>query len=249
MEVDAQRARWVAYRKRQQLHLEAGEQFARGDLGSHVGNLDVRLLSLPADPDRDVVPLGTDALEWFKQVGSGPFHGRSPRWPGDRAVTNALVLFDYYREEMEWVRYLALHRHGGIEIGAGDLSYEVKEMRVIRLRRVVALVWTAVAVQAEVVEKWEIEPPYELTVGVKNTRGAALGGFAEGWPEPGRSLKDPRTCLDEDVLLRWECEELDAESIAMEAGGRLEQAFGTTMRRHCACTGEFEGQFDPRFPD
>ncbi|MDP8930700.1 MAG: hypothetical protein M3O70_19565 [Actinomycetota bacterium] len=43
----------MRYRRRQQLHLDAGEDFARGGLGRHVDNLDVRLLFLPSDPQAD----------------------------------------------------------------------------------------------------------------------------------------------------------------------------------------------------
>ncbi len=110
VEIDAQRARWARYRRRQQLHLDAGEDFAHGGLGRHIDNLDVRLLFLPSDPEADVVPLGSETLEWLRQGRIVPFQGRAPRWASVRAVSGALVLFDYYRDEMDWIRYLALHR-------------------------------------------------------------------------------------------------------------------------------------------
>jgi hypothetical protein len=44
-----------------------------------------------------------------------------------------LVVYDQYREYAGWTRYLALHRHGGIEVGVSRLAYEVNEVRVFPL--------------------------------------------------------------------------------------------------------------------
>lgn len=247
VEIDAQRARWARYRRGQQLHLDAGEGFARGGLGRHIDNLDVRLLFLPSDPKADVVPLGSDTLEWLRQDRDVPFQGRAPRWASDRAVSGALVLFDYCRAETDWVSYLALHRHGGIEIGASRLSHDVQETRVLSLRHIVGLIWMAADLQAGAAAEWDVPAPYELSVGITDARGVGLGGFAEGWAEIGQGLWEFRTCPDDHVLLRWELDEIDAENIAMDAGDRLEQAFGTTHRRHFANRGEYQDRFDPRF--
>lgn len=247
VEIDAQRARWTRYRRRQQLHLDAGEDFARGGLGRHIDNLDMRLLFLPPDPEADVVPLGSDTLKWLRQDRDVPFQGRAPRWASDRAVSDALVRFDYYRDETDWVRYLALHRHGGVEIGASRLSHDVQETRVLSLRHIVGLVWMAADLQAEAAGHWDVPAPFELAVGITNAAGAGLGVFAEGWAEIGQGLWEFRTCLDDHVLLRWELDEIDAENVAMDAGDRLEQSFGTTHRRHFANRGDFEDRFDPRF--
>jgi hypothetical protein len=247
VEIEAQRARWARYRRRQRLHLEAGEDFAHGGLGRHIDNLDVRLLFVPADPEADVVPLGSETLEWLREDREVPCQGRPPTWSSDRAVADALVLFDYYRDQTDWVRYLAIHRHGGIEVGATHHTYEVQETRILSLRHVVGLVWIAAGLQQEAIERWKLSAPYELTLGVINTRGAALGGFAEGWREIGQGLHGFSTCLDDHVLLRWELDEIETENIAMGAGDRLEQAFGTTHRRHIANRGEYADRFDPRF--
>ena len=247
VEVETQRARWVRYRQRQQLHPEAAEDFARGGLARQLDNLDVRLLFLPSDPKADVVPFDAETLEWLKQDREVLFQGPRPRWSSDRAVTDALVRFDYYRDETDWVRYLALHRHGGIEIGASRHSYEIQDTRILSLRHIVGLVWIAADLQADACERWKIPSPYELTIAVTNTKGAVLGGFAEGWREPGQGFGDFIACLDDQVLLRWELDEIEAENLAMDAGDRLEQAFGTTHRRHFANRGKYEDRFDPRF--
>ena len=154
---------------------------------------------------------------------------------------------DWYGDETAWVRYLALHRHGGIEIGAAEQGYEVQGTRALSLRHIVGLVWIAAGLQAAAIREWDVTGPYELAVGIRDTRGATLGGFAEGWREVGQGLHSFATALDEHVLLRWELDEIEAEDLAMDAGDRIEQAFGTTNRRHFANRGEYEDRYDPRF--
>ncbi|WP_329562122.1 hypothetical protein [Kitasatospora sp. NBC_01266] len=146
------------------------------------------------------------------------------------------------------MRYLALHRHGGIEIGLGHLAYQVGKVRVFPLRRIVGLAWITAALQTEVVGRWAIDGPFEITVALRNTSRATLGAFAEGWAEPGQGLADFATCLDEHLLLHRETDGLpDPETFALDLGDRVEQAFGTVHRRHLARRGEHEGGFDPRF--
>ena len=248
-DVDAQRARWAAYRKHQGLVEQSGEGFAQGGLGGLVEDLDVRLLVLPADPQADVVPLDGETLSWLKQQRDSPYGGGAVEWGHrSRATSTALVLYDQYRDHKGWERYQALHRHGGIEFGAGQLGYQLREMRVYALRAIVGFAWSALAIQAEAIERWHLEPPFELTVTLRDTKGATLGNFAEGWAEPGQGLHDVSTCIEEHVLLRWELDKrIEASQVAIELGDRIEQAFGTTNRRHLAQHGPHEGHFDPRF--
>lgn len=104
------------------------------------------------------------------------------------------------------------------------------------------------ALQAEAAQRWTIQPPFEVTVAVRNTGGATLGGFAQGWSEPGHGLWNLAACLDDHVLLRREIDgPIDPEECAIAIGDRLEQAFGTMQRRHLCQAGDHVGQFDPRF--
>jgi hypothetical protein len=198
-EIDAQRARWMRYREGQKLMRADGDGFACGGLGPHVDGLDVRLLFLSADPDGDAVPLDGEVLGWLKEPRQSPYDGPYPTWGHrERATNGALVLYDQYRENAGWTRYLALHRHGGIEIGVGHFAYDIRETRVFPLRPIVGLAWTAAALQTEVAHRWGVEGPLELTVALRNTSRATLGVFAEGWTEPAQSFGDFPTCLDPD---------------------------------------------------
>jgi hypothetical protein len=223
--------------------------FACGGLGRHSDDLGARLLFLPSDPETDVVPLDKDTMTWLKQVRPAPYDGQAPSWGHqERATSHALVLYDQRRDDAGWSRYLALHRHGGIEVGLGRLPYEQHNVQIVPLRRIVGIAWAAAALQAEAIQQWQVDGPFEVTVGLRNTAQATLGDFAEGWATPGNGLYDYPLCLDDHVLLRHETlGPIDPEHFAISLGDRLEQTFGTTNRRHLASRGQYEGKFDPRF--
>jgi hypothetical protein len=247
-EIDAQRARWWRYRTGQRLTIEAGEDFALGGLARYADDPDLRLVFLPSDPDGDPVPLGSETLDWLKEPRPTPYGGRPPRWGHrNRATSSALVIYEQYRDDAGWGQYLALHRHGGVELTHGNLAYPVRATRVFALRQIVGLTWIAAALQSKLAERWHVTPPFELTVALRNANAAVLGSFAEGWPEPETVFWDSATCIEDHVLLRWELDRVDAEVLALAVGDRLEQAFGSTLRRHLANRGDYAGRFDPRF--
>jgi hypothetical protein len=248
-DVDDQRNRWATFRQRKGLVEDAGDAFAEGGLGDLMENLDVRLLILPSDPFADVVPFDNGALDWLKQQRDSPFGGSAVEWGHrSRASSTALILYNQYDESKGWDRYLALHRHGGLEFASSRLAYQLREMRVFDLRAVVGFSWSALAVQEEAIDHWTIQRPFELTLALRDTQTATLGGFADGWRQPGQGLYEMSLCTEKNVLLRWELDKkFDAKEIAIDLGDRIEQAFGTTHRRHIARNGPYEGEFDPRF--
>lgn len=246
-EVDAQRARWRHYRNGQQMTTEAGDDFALGGLARYADEPNLRVMFLPADPHANPVPLDRDTLDWLKERQPAPY-GTAPRWgDGSRATSNALVDYEQHRDDRGWDQYLALHRHGGIELAYGNITYEVRDTTIFPLRHIVGVTWIAAGLQSEVAERWDVQSPFELTVALRSTNGAALGGFARGWRGPEQGLWSFRTCIEDRVLLRWELDQIHGESLALAVGDCLEQAFGTTHRRHLAHEGEHQGRFDPRF--
>jgi hypothetical protein len=156
-----------------------------------------------------------------------------PRGHSARAVTDAVVLYDQYRDDGPWEKYLAVHRHGGVEAGLGRAAYDLRDIRVFALSSIVGMVCVAAAVQQEAIEKWDLRGPFEATLALRETRGTTLGHFANGWAEPGQGLFDFPHCLENHVLLRAEIEQsIDPERFATIMGDRIELAFGTTNRRH-----------------
>lgn len=248
-ELETLRARWQRYRATQAMTLDAGGQFVCGGLGRHADDLGARLMFIPSDPFADRVQLNSEVLEWLRQDRPSPYGGRPPSWGHqDRASSNVLIAYDTYRDDRSWTRYLALHRHGGIEVGLGrsQASYALRDVRAVRLRTIVAAAWAAATLQVEAIERWPIDGPFEVVLALRDTGQATLGEFAEGWRNPGEGLFEYPRCLDDHVLIRLEVEVIDDEWVAMELGDRIEQAFGTTNRRHVARTGKYEGSFDPR---
>lgn len=225
------------------------DDFALGGLGAFVDELDVRFLFLPSDPNTDLVSLDRETLEWFKADRPSPYGGGPIQWGHvSRTTSTAVLLHNQYGSDRRWDRYLALHRHGGCEFGHANCAHDLRGTRIFSLRHVVGLAFSALTLQIEAISRWQMAPPFELTVGLRDTRGAALGGFAEGWREPGQGLSDLTASIENHILLRWELTaDFKAEDVAMDVGDRVEQAFGTTSRRHLARRGDYEGQFDPRF--
>lgn len=247
-DIDAQRTRWSVHRQLLNLVHQADDHFALGDLGAFVRDLDVRLLFLPADPHADVVSLDRATLEWLKPERPSPYGGGPIQWGSNsRTTSSSVLLYNQYSSDRLWDRYFAIHRHGGCEVGFGSYAYDLQGTRTFSLRHMVGLAFSALALQAEAIDRWQPEPPFELTVGLRNTRGTTLGGFAEGWREPAGPA-EPATCIEDHVLLHWELNAgFVVENVAIDLGDRVEQAFGTTNRRHLAQRGEYEGRFDPRF--
>jgi hypothetical protein len=132
-DVEAQRARWRRYRQTQSLTHDAGDEFAAGGLGRHADSPDLRVLILPGDPESEAIALNGDVLGWLQEKRPTPYGGQPVSWGNrQRGTSAALVVYDQYREDAGWARYLALHRHGGIEIGVSELAYLVGQSRVFR---------------------------------------------------------------------------------------------------------------------
>ncbi len=245
---DRQRRRWGDARRLDRLDTEAIEGFARGGLGALVEALDLRIRFLPADPLAAAVRLDGEAEEWLSESRPSPYGGREPELgQSKRATSSALVRYDRYRDDQGWTRFVALHRDGSLDFGEGSSIGEFRGGRSVRLRPLVGLVWHLAAMQVEAVEHWSIEGPFEVSVALAGVEGAGLGGFAEGWRDVGDMFWDAPTCVEPNVLLRFECEVLDPEALAVDVGERLENTFGSTHRRFVANRGDFEARFDPRF--
>jgi hypothetical protein len=249
-EIELRRARWEHHRASMQLTDTSGDQFALGGLAAHSEAPDVRLVVLPADPQLHPVPLDASTAAWLSESRPSPYDGQQISWgDGLRATSQALVLGAVYRDQAPWRRYLALHRHGGLEAATARVSWQRKDqgLRVFSLRHIVGLAWTAFDLQAGAAQRWNIDGPWEVTLALRSCGGAALGGFAEGWLEPDDFRSDNRAALEQHALHRWEVDAIEPEELAEQIAHRTENTFGSTHRRHLANRGQFDGTFDPRF--
>ncbi len=144
-----------------------------------------RIVALPADPESAVVPLDRETLAWLSEARVSPYGGPTVRWGStQRATSGALVVGDRLGEEARWRRYLALHRHGGVEACYSHCVHAYREIRVFPLRHIVGLAWHVLALQKDACDCWGITAPFEVSVALQGTSGATLGSFAGGVRNP-----------------------------------------------------------------
>ena len=243
IEQELRRARWQRYRNEHGIGTTPRSPLG---LAARAEPLGVRVAVLPADPyATSAVGLDpdTETLLRFMRSDTG---GPPVRW-GEPFVTSGAAGRAIRNGDNgdRWRRYIAVHRHGGVEAGLSDTSRVQDGQKAVALRSVVAAVWAALDLEVAVTERWAVEGPWELTVTIANTGGAVLSHLAEGWPEPYQDIDVP-TCADDGVELRWELGTIIPADVAIDAGNRVENAFGTVRARHIARSGASIGKFDPR---
>ena len=236
--------------------LDPGDElFSQGGLASRVRDLALRVLVLPGDPEASPIELDSACRDWWLADREDPF-GISPTQFGssNQSTSFAAVRFDddYNRKSYRpWRRFTALHRSSALEAGfSGDVALEREGMRYFFLIAVVGRIWSALARYSEVLERYGCAGPFEVTVALRDTSNTLLADFGEGWRDPLRDLGGPAfRCLEPNVLLRQECsswpETAEAiQELAFSIGARIEDAWGSKVRRYLARTGERSGEFD-----
>lgn len=218
-------------------------------LARRVEDLSTRIVILPADPRVARLEFDDEMWEWWTEQRSAPF-GAQLSWHKSFPTVDAAVHLRGTADE--WDTYLAVNRHGGVEVGTSDI-YTIREARCFRLVRTVGLLWVALDTQSQVLRHVPAEGPWQVALALHNTQGAVLGDLAEGWASPGRGLVRVRVCPEPHVVMREELTEWPAQEkadeirrLAFRLGGRIEDAWGVKQRRFLANGGELEGGFDPR---
>lgn len=247
--IDVLRARWRRWRESQGLLDPEEHGFGRGGLGRELPELSTRLVVLPANPEAQVTEFDDELWEWWGAEFDDPATGSGTSWGTDTIPRVAAALHGS-RWNGEWSRYLALHRHGGLELGLGrDGGMERDERRAFYLIQIVHRCWVALTRFGELVERYSLEGPLEVTLGLANSEGAVLANLAAGWAEPGGGFNRVPTCAEPNVLIRrellhWEAGEEGPKALAFSLGAQIEDAWGVKQRRFIARDGELEGEFD-----
>jgi len=184
---------------------------------------------------------------WWDEPREAPFGGQL-MWNSTSPTVNAAV--KVRKTGPGWSTYLALHRHGGVEVGTVD-TYEAGDRRCFRLIRTVGLLWIALDHQVDAAERFGIEGPWEVTLALHDTEGCLLGEFGEGWAEPSRTVRPQAPCFDANVVVRKELETFPRapepiRDLAFRFGGRIDDAWGVRQRRFLDHRGEREGEFSAR---
>jgi hypothetical protein len=208
-----------------------------------------RIVILPADPFRSELEFNADLWEWWAEEREAPFGG-PVRWNTSLPTADAAVRVQGYGDK--WEACLALHRYGGIELVSDDFYSSRDGGHTLRLVRTVALLWIALDAQSWVLQHLEVDGPWQVLVALHGTKGALLGNVAAGWMEPHDFMAhDPPRCPDPNVVLIRELDVYPTEpdtirDLAIDLGGRIEDAWGMKERRFLARTGEGAGDFDAR---
>jgi len=238
----ARRAQWAAYRTRLGLADPSQSDFG---VGGGIGGLEagpvLRLLILPTDPEVDIADFDSAFWNWWSQEYADPATGSQTRWGSAQRPGSKIALRGTETGGDGWFRYIALHRCLGVEMGlVKDATYFIPNLKayVLRLVPTVARIWSALEMQAKVVERFEISDavmPWEISVAFTKARGALIGHFANGWAEPGEGFS-ARPCAEDGLLFRREINSSwpDANGrreLAFEIGAWLEDSFGNTQRR------------------
>ncbi len=256
-ETELLRARWRRRLASEALDHSDRDDFSLGGLGSRVETPTVRLLLLPPDPDADTVEFDDQFWEWLDQhryihIGDGQIHLGHQIVPGAHAAALAVES----GERGKWRSYTAIHRNGAIEVGLGDRGGAVRSAggdeaaRHFWLKPVVAFSW-AIGELARAIPRGETEGPFLLAVALRDTEGARLGHFGEGWREPwhgGFPIDSLGPCQYRHLLWHIEIDQLPddtpaAQALAFSAGDRIDNAWGSRSKRYLDHRGSIEGEF------
>jgi hypothetical protein len=204
---------------------------------------------LPGDPETSRIDFGEALWTWWKGHHLSPFEGASTDWGNGLYPTSGAAVRCVALSDGNWDSYLALCRHGGLEMGMGpEGAAERDGRRIFWLTRIVGRVWAALHVYRDVAQRFELSGPWECSLALLKTRGGSLGNFGEGWleyPDPGAN---PRVCQEANLLWRGEADEWlhpeELRQMAFRMGAWVEDSWGMETRRFLAHRGPLAGQFD-----
>ncbi len=245
-ERDRVRERWRLMRR--QLGQSTDEGVQPLGLARRAQHISVRLVILPGDPFATDLSFDDEFWEWWTNQGSAPFGGHV-QWTNTEPSTDAAA--KYTHGSKGWTTYLAVHRHGGVELGSDRVSWEIQERRYFGLVNTVGLIWIGASAQAEAVGRFGLSGPWELTLVLYETEDTCLAGLGDGWQEPHESaMWLPPVQREPHVMIRRELDtfpdsENDVRDLTFDIGARIEDAWGMKHRRFLDRVGTMEGRFNP----
>lgn len=185
--LEMQRAVWRRARQPLRLLDPDSDDFATGGLARHIPDLSVRGLVLPGDPEAEALEFDEELWGWWLTNWPNPFNRSTTAWgSASHPTAQAAVRHDQPSDDpWKWDVYVALHRHGGLEFGLGRaVTSKANDRRIFLLIPIIGRVWAALHLYREVVNRFNLKGPWELSVALRRTGGAQLGGLGEGWLEP-----------------------------------------------------------------
>jgi len=163
----------------------AAERFALGGVPVVADEIAGRLIILPADPDASLIEFDKEFWEFFPNPCPDPVTGGSTDFGREkRSLSECAALYDpdWRDSTASWRSYLALHRSGTLDLTFPE-SYAPRDgddPRTFHLIGIVGWTWAAMVRYSEFCRKYEIPGPFEIVLALRETSGAALGGFGRG---------------------------------------------------------------------
>lgn len=221
---EALRARWRRAREAVGLagDVERGD-FGIGGLARRLDAPSVRLLILPADPEKVVVEFEKELVEWWKSVSPDSTQPQALAWATRLALTADAAVRHDGREQEGWGRFIALDRQGGLEIGLGiDGARETSnKVRDFLLVSIVGRIWSGLDAYRSIIDRCGVQGPWELSIALIGTSNSVMGNVASGWDN--HFSDESNRCPDRGALHRRELDawpdEDGCRDLAFQLGG------------------------------
>lgn len=254
---ELQRRRWRRARHQVGLENSLAEEFGVGGVARHVPDVRFRLVVLPGDPERHLVEFDQELKKWLVQPRPSPFgEGMMQIGTDYRVTVDAAVRYSDRTADNRWrfQQYVALLRCGGLEFGSGmPAVYSVRpDITVFRLIYMVGRLWLTLHLYQEVIQRFTVNGPWEVSIALRNTMGSYLGHFASGWQqEPtdawARSERPP--CAEGHVLIRreiaaWPRDSEELQRLVFSLADHIENCWGWNERLYLSREGPESGRFD-----
>lgn len=145
VERELQRTVWRRYRDTLCLVDASDPRFGAAGLAERVHEPSMRMLVLPADPERNLIAFDEEFWSRFMHGYQDPISGTDAAWGSDaRPTWSAACRVDDWNDG--WRRALAIHRSGAIEVLVGrGVAWERGDRRVFSLVGIVGYVWNTLA--------------------------------------------------------------------------------------------------------
>lgn len=248
---DVVRARWEREQRLLGLARETpDDEFAAGGLATLAVPPTVRIVVLPGDPEKQVVP-AADPLTVIPQPIRLPNGWQVPEHGTVRGTSRGYVAYVNSGVGGPWPSFITVQWHGGVDVFLGaDGGCDGDHRRLIFMQTTVGWAWGAFELQRQMVERHSVAGPFRVILGVARTAGAFLARVGAGWLEPGSPYDVPPTAVEPNVLLLedildWPDAE-GVEALAFRFAARLDLAFGGNGERHLDRDGPRAGRYNPR---
>jgi hypothetical protein len=245
------RSRWDAERQKMGFLDIQKEEFAKEGIARHLPSLTVRVVILPGDPLNEFIEFDHTFWSWWKTDQQPPFDALPEEWGPIIPTTSAAVRRRSFSDDpWKWDSYIALYRHGGLDMGLGrDGAAPLDDnRRIFLLLRIIGCVWTVFHFYRECIDRFKINGPWECSIVLLGTKNGMLGGFGSGWAPYNDPYANPIPCPDQNLWWRRELDEWPSadgiRDLAFGVGGWIEESWGMRLCRFLAHNGPLAGKFD-----